>query len=153
VDLRNPRRVIRAIEVARAAGSFSRARQIGPPRYRTLQIGLSAPPETLRARIVARLRTRIEAGLVAEVERLLAGGVSPAWFEALGLEYRYVTRYLQGQIPDRAELERQLGAAIWRYARRQMTWFRKDARIVWLEVRADVVARAQELVARFLEPR
>lgn len=150
VDLNNPRRVIRAIEVARAAGSFRAARGVGPPRYRALQLGLTWPPAALRARIEARLEARLAAGLIEEVAALLAAGVSARWLEDLGLEYRFVTRYLEGRIADRAELARQLGNAIWQYARRQLTWFRKDGRIVWLDVAGDYRAEAHRRVEAWL---
>jgi tRNA dimethylallyltransferase len=152
IDRRNPRRVVRALEVTRSTGMpFSAQRGAGPPPGRVLQLGVTWPTETLRARIRTRLRARLEArpGLVDEVQALLAAGVPASRLLELGLEYRFVTRYVQGELgfePMVAALE----TAIWRYAKRQRTWFGRDARVRWLDPERDLVPQAERLVSAFL---
>lgn len=154
VDLNNPRRVVRAVEVTLVSGQpFSGQRRTGEPLVQALQIGLTWPRAILRERIADRLRARLDAspGLVDEVRGLLAAGVPPERLLELGLEYRYVTRYLQGQLTS-AELFDQLVNAIARFAKRQLTWFRADTRIHWLEDPTDPLPEAERLARDYLAP-
>ncbi len=151
IDTDTRRRTIRAIEIALHPGE----RRPAPlPELRPLVLGVSYPPGELRRRIAERLSRRLENGLVEEVERLLAAGVPARRLDSLGLEYRFVTRFLQGAIPSRRELFAKLHTAICAFARRQRTWFRRMERrgvhIHWLEG-ADR-ARAEELAAAWLQP-
>jgi tRNA dimethylallyltransferase len=132
IDRMNPRRIIRAIEIA-AAGHGHAAAQRRSPRYDCLQLGLTWPRPVLEERIEKRLRERLSAGLVEEVAQLRSQGVSDERLEKLGLEYRYVSRYLRGQLRTPDELHLQLGTAIRQFAKEQMTWFKRDARIHWLD--------------------
>jgi tRNA dimethylallyltransferase len=129
IDARNPRRLIRAIEIARALGrSPERDRE---EEYDALKIGLNFPLPILKDRIEARLKKRLRAGLIKEVRDLREGGVSFRRLEALGLEYRYVGRFLRGLL-SRREMENELAREIFKYAKRQMTWFKKDGAIRWV---------------------
>jgi tRNA dimethylallyltransferase len=128
IEKHNIRRVIRAIEIAETLGAV-------PPltrseSYETLFFGLTLPSMELKERIHRRLITRLRAGMIAEVKRLHKNGLSWKRMEELGLEYRYLARFIQGKI-SKEEMIRQLNTKIWHYARRQMTWFRRDKRIVW----------------------
>lgn len=149
IPLDTRRRTIRALEIA--LGSSGRL-PAPLPRLRPLVLGVSFPPEVLRRRIAERLARRLDAGLVEEVERLLGSGVSAQRLDSLGLEYRYVTRFLQGRLAGREELFEKLHAAICAFARRQRTWFRRMERrgiaIHWIEG-ADR-ARAEKLAAEWL---
>jgi tRNA dimethylallyltransferase len=145
IDLKNPVRVLRALEIASALGSVPPL--IKTERYDTLQIGIKAQPEELEAKISIRLKKRLKAGMVSEVKKLHATGLSWKRIDELGLEYRYVGRYLQG-IMTKAELVALLETEIKQYARRQMTWFRKDARIKWLALEEE--KRMESLIKRFL---
>lgn len=146
VDLRNPRRMVRAIEVARQAGSVAGARGRMPVPFRTLLLGPNLAREALLARIDKRLRQRLDAGMVAEVEQLAAAGVTVERFEDLGLEYRYLSRHLRGELTH-AQMVDELGRAIARFARRQATWFRSRGPVTWL----DTVDEAVEAARRFIE--
>ncbi|MEI8249208.1 MAG: tRNA (adenosine(37)-N6)-dimethylallyltransferase MiaA [Candidatus Taylorbacteria bacterium] len=130
-DSKNPRRLIRAIEIATALGSV-------PPHtpdkhvslYEPLFIGLNVEAELLKERIRARLLKRIDVGMVEEIKNLHATGLSWERMDELGLEYRYIARFLQNQM-NKGDIIRVLHTQIWHYAKRQMTWFKKDTRIKW----------------------
>lgn len=121
------------------------------PRYRTLTLGVSYPREVICARIDRRLQARLDAGMVEEVAALRQQGVSDGFLEGLGLEYRYITWYLQGKLTSEEELFDELGRAIKRFAKRQVSWFKKDREAHWLNMDADPVAEAQALVDSFLQ--
>ncbi len=119
------------------------------PRYEVLKLGVTWPRETLKARIDERLERRLNQGMVDEVRGLLDAGVSTEFLMKLGLEYRYLTRYLLGEITyDQMVLE--LGNAIKKFAKRQMTWFRREENLHWLDMVSDPVTQAAELIDAFL---
>lgn len=134
LDLDNPRRIIRRIELAMHSpppASESKAAD----RNDAVIVGVSIGRDDRRRRISERLRSRLQNGMIEEVERLIAEGVPTDTLIAYGLEYRYVTLYLTGQL-DREEMERLLEIAIHQFAKRQMTWFRgmerRGLQINWL---------------------
>ena len=132
IDKNNRRRLIRAIEIAAAGRAHSAARQCSA-RYNCLQLGLTWPREVLEARIERRLRDRLANGMIDEVAALRSRGVSDTRLEKLGLEYRYVTRYLRGELRTLDNLRLELGIAIRQFAKGQLTWFKRDRRIIWLD--------------------
>ncbi|MCQ2158345.1 MAG: tRNA (adenosine(37)-N6)-dimethylallyltransferase MiaA [Bacteroidales bacterium] len=103
---------------------------------RTFFIGTLVDRETRNARIDARLKARLEEGMIGEVEGLLRGGVPAETLISYGLEYKFVTQYLLGQT-GREEMESLLATAIHQFAKRQMTWWRamerSGIRIHWVE--------------------
>ena len=131
IDRNNPVRLIRAIEIATALGSVPE--MIREPKYRTLQIGLKTDPKILREKIDKRLLSRMRNGMIAEAKKLHAAGLSWKRMEKLGLEYRYLARFLQGKMTREEMLER-LEFEIWHYALRQMQWFRKKKNISWMKL-------------------
>ena len=131
IDKSNRRRLIRAIEIAAAGRAHSAAHQ-STPRYDCLQLGLTWPKENLESRIQERLRKRLASGMIEEVAGLRARGVSDVRLDKLGLEYRYITRYLRGEMGSLDNLRLQLGIAIRQFAKDQLTWFKRDSRIIWL---------------------
>lgn len=141
IDRRNPRRIIRALEVAAAGHGHAALRQ-RDPRYDCLQLGLTWPRSILDARIEQRLRARLAGGMIEEVAGLRALGVTDLRLEKLGLEYRYLARFLRGEIKTREELCLQLGTAIRQFAREQLTWFKRDRRILWLDPSGDCFKQA-----------
>jgi tRNA dimethylallyltransferase len=136
IDQKNSRRLIRAIEIAAAGHSHSAGRKRSP-RYDCLQLGLTWPKEILETRIAQRLQQRLAGGMIEEVAGLRRRGVSDIWLEKLGLEYRYITRYLRGELASLDELKLQLGIAIRQFAKDQLTWFKRDRRIIWLDPTQD----------------
>jgi len=129
IDNNNPRRLIRAIEIAKALGKVP-ILEVQPPKYKVLKIGLNLPAQKLKERISIRLFARIREGMINEAKEIHKQGLSWKRMEALGLEYRYQARFLQGQI-TKAEMIAQLENEIWHYAKRQMTWFKRDKNIKW----------------------
>jgi tRNA A37 N6-isopentenylltransferase MiaA len=87
--------------------------------------------------------------MIDEVRALLAGGVSLEWLDGIGLEYRFVGRYLQGGYASRDSLFDDLATAIYRFAIRQLSWFRRDQSIIWLDTSGDYLAQARQLIADF----
>lgn len=147
IDPKNRNRVMRALERL-AADDYHPGQRT--PRYETLKLGVTWDRETLKARIDERLQRRLDEGMVQEVEALLKDGVSEEFLMKLGLEYRYLTRYLKGEIGyDQMVLE--LGNAIKKFAKRQVTWFKKDPDIHWLDMREDPVKQAAALIEGFLQ--
>ena len=145
LDKSNRRRLIRAIEVAAAGRGHSAAHE-SSPRYECLQLGLTWPREILGERIENRLRERLANGMVAEVAGLRARGVPDDRLEKLGLESRYITRYLRRELGTLDDLRVQLGTAIRQFAKEQMTWFKRDRRIIWLDPFGDYFREACERI-------
>ena len=146
IDPKNRNRVMRALERL-AADDYHPGRRA--PRYETLKLGVTWPREMLKARIDERLERRMSQGMVEEVRSLLDAGVSTEFLMKLGLEYRYLTRYLLGEMGyDQMVLE--LGNAIKKFAKRQMTWFRREENLHWLDMDKDPVGQASLLIDEFL---
>ena len=145
-DPRNRHRVMRALEKIAAGDEGPAPRQ---PRYETLKLGVTWPRPILKERIDERLERRLEQGMTEEVKALLDAGVSVEFLEKLGLEYRYLTRYLTGKM-GYEQMKEELSLAIKRFAKRQMTWFRKDPDIIWLDMAADPAAQAEKAIREFL---
>lgn len=138
IDKQNPVRLIRAIEICEALGAVPKptAHSLKPGRYNFLQIGINVPREILNEKIKKRLNERFEQGMIEEVENLnnLPAGERVSWehLEALGLEYRWIARFLQDKITSEVMHEK-LYFDIIHYAKRQMTWFKRNKKIVWCE--------------------
>lgn len=147
IDRRNRRRLERAIEIASALGAVPKP-EARAARLDVLWIGLAPAKDELRARIEIRLDARLRRGMIAEARRLRAAGLSWRRFEALGLEYRWLGRHLRGEA-TRAAMRDALLADIRRYAKRQMTWFRRNKSIAWYHPSkaAPALARAKEFLA------
>ncbi len=147
VDAHNRNRVMRRLEKLHAGDPGHSQRQ---PRYRVLKLGVTWPRDILCQRIDERLERRMADGMLAEVRTLLDRGVSPAFLRKLGLEYRYLSAYLLGEIQTEAAMLDELSRAIKRFAKRQMTWFRRDPNIHWLAMDKDPFAEACGYIDAFL---
>lgn len=132
-DRNNKRRLIRYLEIATLEDSpekqlqpealeRERRRQASP--YDFLLIGLDYPDDILKQRIRERLEKRFQEGMLAEVENLHESGVTWERLESFGLEYRFLGRYLR-QGGEYEDLFEKLSIAIYRFAKRQKTWFRR----------------------------
>ncbi len=143
-DLEDRPRILKAILVARAqddngyTGASRGAAGDKPPfpAIRSVIFGVAFPRDLVMRRITERLENRLETGMIGEVEALLAEGIPPARLIRYGLEYRYITLFLQGKL-SRSEMFFSLNIAIRQFAKRQMTWFRRMERrgmkINWLD--------------------
>ncbi len=129
LDPKNARRIIRAIEIAKALGKVPKTKKQN--LYDPLFIGIDLPTETLRANITKRLHARMKQGMLAEAKKLHSNGLSWKRMDELGLEYRYLALHLQGKI-SKDEMIEKLDTEIWHYAKRQLAWFRRDKRIQWV---------------------
>lgn len=147
VERNNRNRVMRMLERLHDGDTATPGKQA---RVDSLRLGVSWPRDVLRARIDERLERRLEEGMIEEVQGLLDRGVSREFLLGLGLEYRYITQYLTGEIPDREQMLSGLAQAIKKFAKRQMTWFRRNPDIVWLDMQGDAFAQACEAVDAFL---
>src|SRR3989338_1476679 len=132
IDAQNPRRLVRAIEIATALGKVPPYQNVPRKDIDALFVGLTLPHHELKKRIAARLAVRMNEGMVKEAEKLHGNGLSWKRMEELGLEYRYTSRYLRGLISKKEMLEK-LQSEIWHYAKRQMTWFKRNRRILWFK--------------------
>ena len=131
-------RIVRALEVAELSGvqlseHFRRQEDEPPlPDVEFLKIGLDLPREDLYARIDGRTERMIEGGWIGEVDDLLRGGADPEWPGLKTLGYPEVVSYLQGGM-TMEEMRESISRQTRRYAKRQLTWFRRDPDVTWLE--------------------
>lgn len=152
IDRNNPRRVIRALEVCITTGQpFSQQRGVADPLYTCLEIGIAWPRAVLYQRIDQRVDERMQQGMLQEVQNLLAQGVSYERLEALGLEYRFIARLLRGEFASEAQMLERLKYAIHDFTRRQLSWFRRDTRITWLEGGSALEEQATQVITTFLQ--
>jgi len=135
IDPENPRRLIRALEIVDAIGVVPDVQSESP--YDILWIGLDLPKEELQAKIRYRIQKMIDDGLIQEVEGLLAHGITHERLQELGLEYRHVSWYLQGKYKDIDEMTDDLATKTNQYAKRQMTWFKRNKNIQWFNSNLD----------------
>jgi tRNA dimethylallyltransferase len=144
-DLTERGRLVRAIEIA----EHPETEPEPWPDIVPLVIGIRWDREGLRARITKRLKERLEAGMVEEVQRLHAEGVAWEQLDFYGLEYRYLARHLKGEL-SRNDMFQKLNSAIHDFAKKQENWFRRMERtgtaINWVEGAGDPLAEALELV-------
>lgn len=147
-DICDRERLIRAIEIAEAAPE---ARSPSVP-ITSLVYGMRWEPALLRERIARRLSERLEEGLIEEVRSLLSRGLAPERLERYGLEYRYVTEFICGEI-DLETMTASLTRAIQKFAKRQRTWFRRMERqgvsVRWLEGHMPVEQHVNEISLDF----
>lgn len=142
-DYQNPRRLIRAIEKLEAGVPLEPKK--GPQKYNALLLAIDVAREELYKKIDSRVEERLSQGMIEEVEQLRSRGVSDAWLVSLGLEYRWITEYLQGQW-KREQMISRLKGAIHAFARRQLTWWRRDSRIAWIHSHEE----AELVIKKFL---
>ena len=129
IDPHNKRRLIRALEIAAYTDQPSNISGLRN-HYMPLWIGIAPERAELRRRINKRLKERLKRGMIVEARRLHARGLSYRRMAELGLEYRSLARFLQGDI-SRSGLEQKLQSAIWQYAKRQMTYWKRNTDIQW----------------------
>lgn len=139
-DTEERHRLLRAIEIEVFEKSDEckvlREKMPSRPDIRPFIIGTTFSRDLIRAKVRQRLDKRLQEGMLTEVEDLHKNGASWERLERLGLEYRFVSEYLQGKISSYDELVRSLGIAIGQFVKRQETWFRgmerKGVKINWL---------------------
>jgi tRNA dimethylallyltransferase len=137
VDLQNPVRMIRAIEVLQVAGPpLRRLRTRKTPPWQALRIGLTAPVEVIDRRLEERSRKQVERGLVAETQAALDAGVPDNAPVLTGIGYAEALSHIRGEV-TLEQLPYVMAGNNRRYARRQLRWWRRDPRVQWFEIEPD----------------
>jgi tRNA dimethylallyltransferase len=151
IDVRNVRRVVRALEVCLVTGRpISEQQGRSPPPYRILLLGLALPRSQLYRRIDERVERMMMAGLEQEVRDLVAAGYGFDLPAMSGVGYGQFAPYLAGEA-TLSDVKQEIKRVTRRFVRQQSNWFRKeDARIHWLDGTGDAYSAALDLVQRFL---
>lgn len=148
-DTSTKKRLIRAIEIARFMKDNEQTHEAKAP-YSAIIFGIGIPTEVRRERITKRLYRRLETGMIEEVQQLMHAGVSPEKLIFYGLEYKFITEFLLGQV-SYAEMVQKLEVAIHQFAKRQMTFFRsmekKELAIHWLDGMDTTENLANQIIA------
>ena len=147
-DVDSVQRAIRAIEIE----EFYRTQAPDVREYaplNSLLVGVAIDRELRREKISKRLRARLDEGMLDEVRHILSNGVAPEDLIYYGLEYKFLTLYIIGKLTYE-EMVSQLEIAIHQFAKRQMTWFRRDGAIHWLRMDGQPVEEACERITAFL---
>jgi tRNA dimethylallyltransferase len=147
-DLSSHKRLVRAVEIAEYLNNTN-IPKVPFVDLNPIIFALDLPTELRRNKISARLKHRLENGMIEEVQQLLQSGIGHERLQFLGLEYQYISKYLLNEISF-DEMFLKLETAIHQYAKRQMTWFRKMEReqkkIHWLDATKDVEETLQEML-------
>lgn len=147
-DLTDKGRMIKAIIIAEEKD----ARKIKPLKHNAFVLGVAADRKEIKKRITERLNKRLEEGMIEEVEILLKNGISYDKLFFFGLEYRYIALYLKGEL-NYNDMYQKLNSEIYKFAKRQMTWFRKMERegikINWIN--SGNLSEAEKLLRTELE--
>lgn len=177
IDAKNPVRLIRAIEICQTLGKVPKTRcestnafestNSSNKKYQFLQLGITLPKEKLHKNIEKRLKQRFEAGMIEEVEKLHSENkISWKRLESFGLGYKVISQYLREKVHPveyfsftknnfaKQSLFNRIYLAEKDYAKRQMTWFQKDKRILWLPASSAGRKKYSEIekeVRRFIE--
>jgi tRNA dimethylallyltransferase len=148
-DLEDSERLIRAIEIERARSAKDQTQK---PDINAVVFGIRWERSTLRQRITVRLKERLEQGMIEEVIKLHTAGLTWTKLESFGLEYRFISQYLQRKITF-DEMKNRLNIAIHQFAKRQETWFRRMEKkgivINWLQ--SNDYSLLKESVMKFLQ--
>lgn len=143
IESKNPRRLIRAIEIVKATKKPIPELKKQPLSYEILMIGVKKNEKDLKKLIDRRTKKRLKAGMIAEVKKLRAKRLSWEKIESFGMEYRAAARFLQKKI-SREKMIEAIKKEDWQYAKRQMTWFSRDKRIRWVKTKPQAFALAKK---------
>ena len=147
-DVNSTKRLIRAIEIAEAMKSSETNFTKTDLPYKPYYIGILVNNEERKHLINQRLHYRLEHGLIEEAEWLLNNGINHERLQFLGLEYKFLSYYLQHKI-SKEELYTKLSTAIYQFSKRQMTWFRKmekeGVKIKWIDKSESIEKLSEEL--------
>ncbi len=151
-DIETERRAIRAIEIEMFARENPK-KETALPEVISLNIGIAVDRETRRERISRRLKQRLEEGMLDEVQNLLKSGLTPKQLIYYGLEYKYLTLHLTGEL-SRQEMFEKLEIAIHQFAKRQMTWFRgmekRGTKIYWIDANLPMEEKVGKVLELFI---
>jgi tRNA dimethylallyltransferase len=155
IDQFNKVRLIRAIEICKAIGKVPTPPSTPSPyqgegwgEVDFLQIGISLPKEKLYSNIKKRLQKRFKSGMIEEVVKLKKSGLSWKKIQSFGLGYFWIPQYLKGNIKNKKELFEKIYQVEKDYAKRQMTWFKKDQRIKWLKNHQEIEKETKNFLSK-----
>jgi tRNA dimethylallyltransferase len=147
-DIENRKRLIRAIEI-QTYYEANPGLDTFFPQMNYVIFAIHFERQIIRERITERLKARLDAGMADEVRDLLGKGLTPEQLKFYGLEYKYLTQYVTGEI-SYEEMFRLLNTAIHQFAKRQMTWFRKMEKsgytIHWIDGRLSDLEKMEEVL-------
>lgn len=138
------RRLIRLLEKVQSPKKENK------PRFEVLQIGIDWAKEDIYERIKMRLEYRMP-NMIKEIKSLLERGVDKNFLMSLGLEAKFIIRYLDGEFSSYEEFFELLFTEERHFAKRQRTWYRKEKNIIWLDGKDNLFQKASELVDKFLK--
>ena len=148
-DIENSKRSIRSIEIEEFCASHPET-DLSFPSINSLIVGINIERETRRRRITARLKHRLANGMIEEVQKLLCNGLKPDDLTYYGLEYKYITNFIMGELTY-DQMFTSLNIAIHQFAKRQMTWFRKMERegfkIRWLDSEQPLEEKSDKILS------
>lgn len=148
-DKLNPRRLIRGIEVATWSLERKTHRLFKKPKYELLEIGLQASLDNLSKKIEKRVDKRINDGVEREIKKLMSSGISWDSQSMTSLGYRQWRDYFEGVVTRDGVISNWKREEL-RYAKRQLTWFKKDARITWFDLQnKNLYKSVEELVKKW----
>jgi len=145
IDLKNKRRLIRAIEIATANPKKTKPIE---SNFDPLYVGIKTDRELLKKKIGIRLKKRLKSGMVKEAKKILKSGVSHKKLQNFGLEYKHLSLFLKGQ-ETRQEFEQKLILDIYHYAKRQETWFKKNKKTNWFK--NTEIEKINKVVKKYLD--
>jgi tRNA dimethylallyltransferase len=149
IDAKNKVRLIRAIEICKKLGKVPKINS-QRKNYDFFQIGIEVSKKNLHENIKKRLGKRFKQGMIKEVEKLHSSGISWKKIQSFGLGYCWIPLYLQNKIP-REELFEKIYQAEKNYAKRQMTWFKKDRRIKWMKNYKEIERKTKNFINKMRE--
>jgi tRNA dimethylallyltransferase len=143
IESKNPRRLIRAIEIVKTTKRPVPDMKKQPLPYEILVLGVSRNEKDLKKLIGLRTEKRLKAGMVAETQKLRKSGLSWQKLESFGLEYRAAAEFLQKKI-TREEMIENIRKEDWQYAKRQVLWFKRDNRVRWIKTQTQALTLAKK---------
>ncbi len=138
------RRLIRLIELKR------NPKQENIPKYEVLQIGINWTKEEIHQRIHQRLELRMP-HMIEEIKSLIAAGVDKNFLMSLGLEAKFIIKYLDGEFKDYAEFFKLLFTEERHFAKRQKTWYTKEQNVIWIDGGVNLFENAKKIIEKFLK--
>ncbi|MEI6042419.1 MAG: tRNA (adenosine(37)-N6)-dimethylallyltransferase MiaA [bacterium] len=143
----NKVRIIRAIEIALKLGAVPPLKN--KENFEAVFIGLDFDDDTLKERILLRIKSRMKKGMLAEARNLHENGLSYKRMRALGLEYRHLADLLEDKI-SKLDFEKLLAQDIWHFVKRQRTWFKKREETIWIKPSITNFKKVENIVKKFL---
>lgn len=138
------RRLIRLLEIKNNPSLENK------PKYEVLQIGIDWSKEQIHNRIKQRLEYRMP-NMIEEIKNLLANGEDKEFLKSLGLEAKFIIRYLDGEFESYEEFFELLFAEERHFAKRQKTWYKKEKNIIWLDGNDNLLGNAEKIIRKFLK--